>query len=105
MESSQKKEAGSNTINTRNTRSIRRKPPSLKTLPKKDHTFIVQESYSQCEWCSTPENPVYMGLGFYCPHYHGGTPCLGHPMNLNMKNGGSIFNCKNSDGGDSAQIS
>lgn len=97
MKSAQVKQAGSST------RKIRRKPPclsSLPTIPKTSHMFQVQEASSLCQWCSTPKKPVYMGSGFYCPHYHGGTPCSGHPINLIMEKGGSIFNLKG--GGDGA---
>jgi hypothetical protein len=86
-----------------NTRRIKRKPAPLSTLPKTDYIYAAQEIFSQCEWCSTPENPVYMGRGFRCPHYHGGTPCTGHPMNLIMKSA-TIFNDKVSDGGDNAPV-
>lgn len=96
MESAQNKEAGSIT------RPVRRKPPRLSTIPKTSHMFQVQEASSLCQWCSTSEKPVYMGSGFYCPHYHGGTPHSSHPINLLMEKGGSIFNLKDNDGGDGA---
>ena len=78
MVSTKPKEAGINIMR------IMRKPFPRSTLPKTGIHYKPQHSFSLCEWCSTPEKDIKMGYGYYCPHYHDGTPCAGHPLNLIM---------------------
>ena len=39
-----------------------------------DSIVSLKVSYGLCKWCSTVQQSVNIGRGYYCPHYHEGTP-------------------------------
>ena len=52
---------------------LRRKPSPINIFKPKNNNLLPK---SLCQWCSNQESEVYMGTGYYCPHYHGGTPTI-----------------------------